>query len=622
VASQSPTDVPTDAAQRAQGEQYLNGWRAISSLLRAGKSFSGRERDCCFLNLGKASGRFADVSAALGLDSPGDGRGVAVCDWDFDGDLDFWMTSRTGPRLQLLVNGYKTNRHFLELKLRGTTSNRDAIGARIELYLPGQKVPSIRSLRAGEGFLAQASKWIHFGLGDQARIDRVVVRWPGGVAETFANVTADALFELTQGDGQAARWTPPAERFELAAASPAPPPTPAAARIVLPARLPMPELAYLGFDGAPRVVEQTGRPRLVNLWATWCQPCVAELRELASARGRLNAAGLDVLLLSVDNVGNTEPVAPEQVRALLERQGIPFERGMATPELSSLLDAVQGVIVNRYTPLPVPTSFLLDGEGRLAAIYKGPVTVAQLLADVEALPTPQPEVRNLGVPFAGRWYTGAFPPDVLALPQHLFEQGQVETSLAYLLRHLPPAGADRSAALPANLSAEQMGALYSAHGVSLAKSGRAAPALSAFRAAVSFAPRDPAAHMGLFTLLVQTGQDADAVGEGREMVRLWPRQPLAANNLAWLLATSRDPAVASPQEAIELAQRVCEQAKYQEPQALATLAEAYASAGRFADAVRAAEQGLERAQATGQDKLVERLRPRLEAYRAGRRPEL
>ena len=135
-----------------------------------GRSFSGRERNCCFLNTlanPAARGRFANISATSGLDFADDGRAVAVVDWDHDGDLDLWISNRNAPRLRLLRNDAQSGNHFLAVRLvgNGETTSRDAIGARLELTLDGADTRLIKTLRAGEGFLAQSSKWIHFGLG-------------------------------------------------------------------------------------------------------------------------------------------------------------------------------------------------------------------------------------------------------------------------------------------------------------------------------------------------------------------------------------------------------------------------------------------------------------------------
>ena len=82
VASQSPTSL----SDSAEASEYLNAWTALGKLLASGRSLSGRERNCCFLNLGGST--FADVSAVSGFDFPDDARGLAVVDWDADGDLD------------------------------------------------------------------------------------------------------------------------------------------------------------------------------------------------------------------------------------------------------------------------------------------------------------------------------------------------------------------------------------------------------------------------------------------------------------------------------------------------------------------------------------------------------
>ncbi|NNC88109.1 MAG: hypothetical protein HKN82_06575, partial [Akkermansiaceae bacterium] len=165
---------------------------ALSQMISGGRSFSGRERNCCFLNTGAApaaAGRFANISAVSGLDFPDDGRALAPVDWDHDGDLDLWISNRNAPRLRLMRNELPAAGRFLSLRLEGngTGTNRDAIGARVEVVPggAGPHPPLVKTLRAGEGFLSQAGKWLHFGLGAAEAVDAVTVRWPGGEAERF-----------------------------------------------------------------------------------------------------------------------------------------------------------------------------------------------------------------------------------------------------------------------------------------------------------------------------------------------------------------------------------------------------------------------------------------------------
>ncbi len=109
----------------------------LQRMLREGRSFSGNERHCAFLNTGgsvAADGRFATVSALTGFDFPDDGRGLVTTDWDHDGDLDVWISNRTAPRLRFLRNDLPSGTGaFVALSLQGdgVTTNRDAIGARV-----------------------------------------------------------------------------------------------------------------------------------------------------------------------------------------------------------------------------------------------------------------------------------------------------------------------------------------------------------------------------------------------------------------------------------------------------------------------------------------------------------
>ncbi|NNC88288.1 MAG: CRTAC1 family protein, partial [Akkermansiaceae bacterium] len=242
----------------------------LSRMMREGASFSGLERNCVYLNTGAspgARGRFANISAVSGLDFPDDGRAVALVDWDRDGDLDLWISNRSAPRLRLMRNDQPGEHHFLALRLEGngTSTNRDAIGARVEVKLAGDHRPLIKSLRAGEGFLAQSSKWLHFGLGSEDAIAQITVHWPGGGAERFTDISANRRHHLVQGAGMAAEVTLPAPSSPLAPAEQHPLPATTVARIPLVELLPLPRLSYDEFDGTERELPlRNDRVLLVN----------------------------------------------------------------------------------------------------------------------------------------------------------------------------------------------------------------------------------------------------------------------------------------------------------------------------------------------------------------------
>ena len=133
----------------------------ISDLCRGGQSFASSQRNRCYLNL--KSG-FANVSGLSGFDLPDDARSISVVDWDLDGDQDLIVSCRNAPQLRFLANQLDEKDTSVSFLLTGTQSNRDAIGARLELYVEGMDGPLIRTVRAGSGAMSQSSKRIHFGL--------------------------------------------------------------------------------------------------------------------------------------------------------------------------------------------------------------------------------------------------------------------------------------------------------------------------------------------------------------------------------------------------------------------------------------------------------------------------
>ncbi len=121
-------------------------------------------------------------------------------DVDEDGDLDLLLLSPgPGPRMLLLRNKGTPGHHFLELDLRGTTSNRSAIGARV--YVTSGGVTRMREVQSQSRH--PGSRWVHVGLGTSASIDKLEVRWPNGVKETITGASADKRWRVVEGSGQA-----------------------------------------------------------------------------------------------------------------------------------------------------------------------------------------------------------------------------------------------------------------------------------------------------------------------------------------------------------------------------------------------------------------------------------
>ncbi len=140
-----------------------------------------------FLNRG---GKFRDVAAQAGPDfsRPRVGRGAAFGDFDDDGDTDVLITSNAGPAY-LYRNDITTGNRSIRLRLVGTQSNRDAIGAMVRAEYSGGHKTS-RTVKSGGSYLSQSELPLTFGLGRAESVDRIVVRWPSGRLEEHRNVRA------------------------------------------------------------------------------------------------------------------------------------------------------------------------------------------------------------------------------------------------------------------------------------------------------------------------------------------------------------------------------------------------------------------------------------------------
>jgi hypothetical protein len=146
----------------------------------------------------EANGKFTETTsmAGDGFTVPHLGRGAAFADFDNDGNVDVVVGNSGDPPL-LLHNGGSAGNHFLSLKLVGTKSNRDAMGARVRLTAGG--ITQVREIAGGGSYLSQSDLRAHFGLGRATRVDRVEIVWPGGGKQTFEGLEADQFLIATEG---------------------------------------------------------------------------------------------------------------------------------------------------------------------------------------------------------------------------------------------------------------------------------------------------------------------------------------------------------------------------------------------------------------------------------------
>jgi hypothetical protein len=168
----------------------LNNWPDIGDM-----TWSGYQRKKLFRNLGGQV--FKEMAAEAGVDNAMDGRGIAVADFDNDGLLDFYQTNANQPSL-LYHNRTSSPGNWIELKLIGTRSNRDAIGARVTAKVEGATL--IREVNGGNGYASQSTTRVHIGIGGARRIDSLEIRWPSGLVERVT-VPLNRLSYVKEGGG-------------------------------------------------------------------------------------------------------------------------------------------------------------------------------------------------------------------------------------------------------------------------------------------------------------------------------------------------------------------------------------------------------------------------------------
>lgn len=369
-------------------------------MVRAGASWSGRERNCVFLNTGEM--KFINISGMSGLDWQDDGRALAVADWDRDGDLDLWFKNRTGPQIRYMENTGPTG-NFVSLTLIGKSDqcNADAIGARVEVWSSGRQ--RVQTVQAGTGYLAQSSKRLHFGLADDSEIDRIVVHWPGGVTETLPTAEVGFHYRYVQESknlqplepltsenspgsksvdnrADSSQWNRSRGILNSRMGQ----------RIVLREPVPLPE-KWLD--------EKTQFDQgftLITFWAEWCPHCRAELISFGQRAADLHSGKIQIMPLNLD-----ESQDQAKARQVAAKFGLAGDYRAISQSQSTLIAAILRSALDIHGDLPIPMSWLLDSEGQVITIYRGSVSVDDLLGDCQEL---KDAATGPGRDSHGRWY--------------------------------------------------------------------------------------------------------------------------------------------------------------------------------------------------------------------------
>jgi tetratricopeptide (TPR) repeat protein len=189
------------------------------------------------------------------------------------------------------------------------------------------------------------------------------------------------------------------------------------------------------------------------------------------------------------------------------------------------------------------------------------------------------------------------------LGQAVYEQGRVNEALAHFQTAL-------------QINPEQP-FVHSLLGVVLLETGRVDESLAHLKTALEINPSDGDAHYNLGNTFLQMGRAEQAIAEYRRALEIDTYDIEARNNMAWVLATCPDPLLRNGVEAVTIAERADSLTRNQSPVIGATLAAAYAEAGRFDDAIKTAERALDLAMNEGQSARSEAIRAQIQLYNSG-----
>jgi Flp pilus assembly protein TadD/peroxiredoxin len=410
VVGKSPDDSTPSQA-------YEHGWNALNELIRSDSSWNGYERNVMLAN--NRDGTYSEVSGAVGLDFPEDSRSFALADIDHDGRLEVILKNRNAPQLRILRNAMQSIGNSIAFRLRGTKSNRDAIGAAITLE--AGTLRQTKSLQAGSGFLAQHTKEIFFGTGNYEGTARATVLWPNGLSQTFENLPLNHRIEIEEGSATFAAkpFAAPPQSYKQPGPKPSPEPLPTTAETWLLEPLKAPEFSLPDLAGNMRELRSFLRSAaFLTFWKADVLACRDQLSQLQQHRNKLN-----IIAVNVDDEANM-PAAKSSAAQFS------FPTLFANAEVAGIYNIIYRYLFDRRRDLGIPTSFLLDTDGMIVKIYQGPVDPQQVLEDLHSIPTTAAGRMHKALPFTGTLVQDEFHRNDFTYGVALFQHGYLDAAAA------------------------------------------------------------------------------------------------------------------------------------------------------------------------------------------------
>jgi tetratricopeptide (TPR) repeat protein/peroxiredoxin len=502
-------------------QKYEQGWSAINELIRADGTWSGYERNIFYANNG--DGTFSDISGVIGLDFLEDGRAFALADFDHDGRQEVFLKNRNGPQLRLLKNVMEKLPSSIAFRLRGTKSNRDAIGAVITLET--ELGHQTRSLQAGSGFLSQHSKDVFFGLGAASGPVGASIRWPSGLVQELHDLPINHRVWVEEGSKpsrmEAFRTSVPSGHVADAKGTDAEPQQietlPTTAETWLLAPVEAPDFSLPDFGGQVFTLSALrGKSVLFNFWAAGAERCQEDWIAFNQRHAAWAAQGLQLLAVNLEG-----PADAESVRSFVREHRLSFPILRGSEDVAAIYNILYRYLFDRHRDLALPTSFLISAKGEIVKIYQGPVDPEHVEQDFRHIPQTSAERLARALPFAGVSDTIEFGRNYLSYGSVFFQRGymdQAEASFRIALRDDPS-------------SAE---ALYGIGSVYLNQQ-KTTEARDSFERALKLRASYPDTlanswnNLGL--LAAREGRTEEAIGYFQEALKLSPDHLIALDNL-------------------------------------------------------------------------------------------